>query len=356
MPSSWINRRTTADGSARFRVEYRLGGHESRTQYGGSFKTKRDALTRRAWVTHELAAQRVPDLKALSAEPAKAPALAEVAARWQVSRVDVRDSTTTQHRVALGRVLPLLGSRRVDEIAPADVAGLVAKLAGENYARESIRKSITALSMVLDFAGIAPNPARDRVQVRLPLTEPEEIEPPSAEHVEAVARLLAPAYRFALLMLDATGCRLGELGAARIGDLDEERHAWLVRAAVSKTRRARWVELPPDLWRALLERLSPREDRDPAAPLFGISVDRLRMGILRACKAAGVPHFSPHALRHRRISLLHRQGCSWAEIGASVGQRSRIVTADTYSHALIDYREVDRPPELFAEVVLSGDP
>jgi hypothetical protein len=25
-----------------------------------------------------------------------------------------------------------------------------------------------------------------------------------------------------------------------------------------------------------------------------------------------------------------------------VGQRSRIVTADRYSHALIDYREVDR--------------
>jgi len=342
MPSAWLTRRATADGSARFRVEYRLGGRESRTQYAGSFPTKRDALARRAWVLGELAAQRAPDLKALSAEPTKAPTLTEIAARWQTSRVDVRDSTTTQHRVALGRVLPVLGRRRVDEIAPADVAELVGKLAGENYARESIRKTVTALSMVLDFAGITPNPARDRVQVRLPLAEPEEPEPPSAEHVEAVARLLAPAYRLALLVLDSTGCRVGELGAARIGDLDEERHAWLVRAAVSKTRRARWVELPPDLWQALQERLPPREDRDATAPLFGVSVDRLRMGILRACKAAGVPHFSPHALRHRRISLLHRQGESWAEIGSKVGQRSRLVTADTYSHALLDYREIDR--------------
>jgi integrase len=54
------------------------------------------------------------------------------------------------------------------------------------------------------------------------------------------------------------------------------------------------------------------------------------------------PYFSPHALRHRRISLLHRQGHSWAEIGDAVGQRSRIVTADRYTHALVDYREVDR--------------
>lgn len=57
---------------------------------------------------------------------------------------------------------------------------------------------------------------------------------------------------------------------------------------------------------------------------------------------AGVPRLNLHALRHRRISLLHRQGVSWAEIGDRVGQRSRLVTADRYSHALVDYRELDR--------------
>jgi integrase len=171
-------------------------------------------------------------------------------------------------------------------------------------------------------------------------TEPE---PPSADHVEAVAWLLKPAYLLALLVLDATGARFGELEAARLGDLDEQRRAWLVRAAVAKTRRPRWVELPPALFDALLERLPAREDRDPAAPLFaGVTADRLRMAIGRACRDAGVPRFSPHALRHRRISLLHRQGASWAEVGELVGQRSRIVTADRYTHALVDYRELDR--------------
>jgi hypothetical protein len=43
-----------------------------------------------------------------------------------------------------------------------------------------IRKSLTALAMVLDLAGVAPNPARDRVQVRRPREEPEEPEPPAA--------------------------------------------------------------------------------------------------------------------------------------------------------------------------------
>jgi hypothetical protein len=35
-------------------------------------------------------------------------------------------------------------------------------------------------------------------------------------------------------------------------------------------------------------------------------------------------------------------GRSWAETREQVGQRSRIVTADRYTHALLDYGEVDR--------------
>jgi integrase len=51
--------------------------------------------------------------------------------------------------------------------------------------------------------------------------------------------------------------------------------------------------------------------------------------------------FSPHDLRHRRISLLHRQGRSWAEIARFVGQRKLSITADTYTHVLVEGDEVD---------------
>ncbi len=88
--------------------------------------------------------------------------------------------------------------------------------------------------------------------------------------------------------------------------------------------------------------MPPREDRDLDAPLFrDVSSDRLRTAIGRACKAAGVPVFSPHDLRHRRISLFHRQGRSWAEIARFVGQRKLSVTADTYTHVLADDTELD---------------
>jgi integrase len=77
------------------------------------------------------------------------------------------------------------------------------------------------------------------------------------------------------------------------------------RAAKTKTRWALWVELHPALAEALEATLPHRRFRDPEARLFAESGgDALRTAIARACKAAGVPLFSPHDLRHRRISLL----------------------------------------------------
>jgi integrase len=353
MASAWHVVRKTKSGEARYRVEYRDGGRDSPVRYGGSFKRKADAGARKRWILGELAAMRMPDLDVLKAKEVVAPSLAEATERWHQSRVDVRDSTKVQHRVAMARVLPILGDRPIDKVTPADVADLVARLARKGMRRESIRKTTTALAMVLDLAGAplcgrdnrgaAVNAARDRVVVKLPREEPEELSPPSADQVEQVGWRLTIPYLLGLLALDATGCRLGELAAATIGDLDEQQRAWLVRASVSKTRQQRWAKLPPDLYEAVMGRLPTREDRDGAAPLFGdITADRIRTAIARACRDAGVPVFSPHDLRHRRISLMHKQGRTWAEIGALVGQRNLAVTANVYTHVLIDSREVDR--------------
>jgi integrase len=54
-----------------------------------------------------------------------------------------------------------------------------------------------------------------------------------------------------------------------------------------------------------------------------------------------VPAFSPHDLRHRRISLLHLGGVPWARIGEHVGQRNLAVTANAYTHVLADESELD---------------
>jgi integrase len=123
--------------------------------------------------------------------------------------------------------------------------------------------------------------------------------------------------------------------------VDEPRQQWRVSQAVAKTGRARWVQVPPELFDAVTA-LVPREDRTADRPVFqGVTAGRLRTAIGRACTAAGVPAFSPHDLRHRRISLLHLGGVPWARIGEHVGQRNLAVTANTYTHVLSDEAELD---------------
>lgn len=196
----------------------------------------------------------------------------------------------------------------------------------------------------VDYAGVRENPARDRVHVRLPREEREEPTPPTADQIEAVLLLMPRRHALAVLVLDATGMRVGELEerGLRCGDLDEPNTRWRIRRAVDKGRRGRWVSLPAELFAAVVATLPPREDRSPDQPVFpGLTQERLRTAIARACKASGTPAWSPHDLRHRRISLWHRQGETWALIGARVGQRSLSVTADTYTHVLLDDRELD---------------
>ena len=218
----------------------------------------------------------------------------------------------------------------------ADVQEFVGQLHADGLARESIRKTVATLAMVLDHAEIAPNPARG---VKLPEKEHEEVNPPTATHVETILRLVPRVYRLPIVVLDATGMRVGELEHLRWGDVDELEQRWRVSAASAKTRRARWVPVPQAVFAAVVA-LMPREDRDLEAAVFaGCGADRLRTAIGRACKAAGVPAFSPHDLRHRRATLWHLGGVSAAEAAGWLGH-SPTEHLRTYAHAaLADRRE-----------------
>lgn len=350
MPSSWIERRPTKAGDSRYRVRFLLGGREDRPHYAGSFKTRTEALTRKRWVDGELAAMRVPEISLVRQEPTAAPTLREAAERWIVSRIDVKPHTQAQFRSDVARALPTLGDRRVDAITAGDVAELVASLA-ETRKRETVKKTLQALAMIFDHAGVAPNPAREKAIVKLPREARQEIAPPTIDHLLPVFVLLPSRYRLPFLVLDGTGMRLGELEQLTWGDVDEGRSRWRVSAAVSKTRQARWVNVPPVLFSAVLD-LCPRDDRTPIRRVFdGFGGDRFRTAVSRACTAAGVPTFSPHDLRHRRISLLHAGGIPWARIGEHVGQRNLAVTANTYTHVLLDERELD-----YAELLARSTP
>ena len=142
------------------------------------------------------------------------------------------------------------------------------RLHADGYKRETIRKTCTALAMVLDHAGVDPNPARDRAtsscRARSPRSRTRR--PPSTSRPSTGCSRRS------------TGCRCsGSTGRAPassvdrptlVGDYDEPRRRVRLRAATTKTRRALWVELHPRARRRARGALGPREDRDPDARLF----------------------------------------------------------------------------------------
>ena len=124
-----------------------------------------------------------------------------MASSWIISR-----ETRSGPRWRVRRVLPVLGDRRIDELEPADVADLVSVLHAGGSSRETIRKSVTALAQVLDHAGVSPNPARDRVHVRLPREERAEVNPADGRAWRGRDALLPARYRLPLSFSMRRGC------------------------------------------------------------------------------------------------------------------------------------------------------
>ena len=119
---------------------------------------------------------------------------------------------------------------------------------------------------------------------------------------------------------------------------DEARRRVRLRKQTTKTRRALWIELPPVLADALEATLAAaRGPRPGGAPFAGSGADALRTAIAKACKAAAIPLWSPHDLRHRRMSLLHLGGCRGR--GSASGSASEALGDGRHLHARAQRRD-----------------
>lgn len=263
MPSAWITTRRTKGGAKRYRVAYRLGGRESQIRYAGTFRTGREATTRKRYVVGELAAMRVPNLTLLEQQAPTSPLLSDACEAWRRSRIDVTDGTRTLHRVALGRVLRTpIATKRLHEITVNDVVGVVAELADAGAKRETIKRAGTASRW--SSTTITSTPARRETRASGSRERKAHLPPPLAEHVERVAELLPRHYVLPLLILDTSGARVNELATAQVGDLDEHRQAIRVRPTVEKNDRYR--HLASHCPTTSLPRCSPRCRHARTAP------------------------------------------------------------------------------------------
>ncbi|HYT51492.1 MAG TPA: site-specific integrase [Gaiellaceae bacterium] len=333
MASVSIRRRQTKSGS-RFQVRYRLGGRTYPLVHGGSFLTMKEARLRRDLVAGELAVGRNPaeTLRALVETPQRR-TFADLYDAFTASRVDVAETTKINYGTHRIRLVDLLGDRDPQTIGWQDVQGVVSSLA-DDLAPLSVRNYLGTLRIVLDFADLDPNPARDR-RVKLPRPEESLPNPPTSAEVETIIVNAARRWRLAIRVLEQTGMRVGELVACEWGDVDRANLRLRIRTGKTAAAR-RWVPVPEWLIEEI-EETCPPDDRTALRRVFpGAGRQTIGNAMRNACKTAGIASYSPHDLRHRFISVKIREGIPVTEIAAHVGHSRKSLTLDTYAHVLID--------------------
>lgn len=334
MASLYITTRKTKKSGARFVVRYRLGGSAYPVQDGGHFRTKKEARARRDLIAGELAAGRNPRdlLRTMFATPEAALTIADWKDKFLASRIDAAKNTIKGYTSSLKKACDHFDGRDPFTITGDEIAAWVASLADE-HKPATVALYRTHLGVLLDFVGVDPNPVRDK-RVKLPKRDHETRIPPSADHFEAIVAAATPRFRLALVTVEQSAVREGELVRITWGDLDGKNLRVLIPASSTKTRKPRWVQLPEWLFDAI-EKTCPPDDRTPDRRVFqGITEARLYQAMKRACQKAEVPHYTVHDLRRRRITLWHHSGVPQKDYMARSGHTRYSVSLDVYTHAM----------------------
>ena len=221
------------------------------------------------------------------------------------------------------------------------VAELVAELHGAGLKKQTIRKTVSVLAMVLDHERIAAEPgarpADGQASARGTAANSSRPRPRTSRPLFASS---PPATACPRSFSTRPGCGR----RARAPHLGRRRRAEGPLARLRGRGEDGTGSLgsgSPVLFEAVTA-LVAREDRIPERRVFQASTATgFRTAIVRACTAAGVPSFSPHDLRHRRVRF-----CTWAECRGRgsvrlVGHDDLMTTARTYTHVVADEGELD---------------
>jgi integrase len=323
-------------GQRRYDVKYRLGGRGFRLLHGGSFRTVKEAQLRRDMIAGELAAGRDPRvLLARLANPPVPRTFVSVFDEWVATRIDVTAKTLAGYRNARAR----LGGLAALDPGEVSVAGLQMWVSENgDLSPGTVAVYLGAYRQALDHADVVPNPARSP-KLRLPAGVDEETQPPSQEEWAAILSTIRERSRLIVRLIECDALRVSEATELQYGDVDFAEGRIRVSAARTKGRRGRrrprWVPVPGELLDAVAD-LCPLEDRTRERRVFPKVTDSIvRHDVERACRDAGIAHYHPHDLRHRRVSLWTLHGIDAITVKTWAGHAKASMSLDVYGHVIV---------------------
>jgi integrase len=134
------------------------------------------------------------------------------------------DKTEKAHRSALERIYAWGGGRDPQSLRFADCQEFVGVLVDGDEDHKplkpgTVKKYVNVLKLVLDFAGVEPNPARDN-RVKLPKVVDLEPNPPTGKQFLTILDNVGEQWVLPFVTQEQTGTYLDEILSLTWGDID----------------------------------------------------------------------------------------------------------------------------------------
>jgi integrase len=259
----------------------------------------------------------------------------------------LKPSTQSSYRTNLRRyVLPWLGETRLRDLRKGDIQAWLSALSESGLSRQTVKNIWSGLSSVLrtavDWGYIKENPAHG---VRFPARQPRAaVFLPTPDQLAQVLHQLPEPSRLLLLLLVATGLRVGEAMGLRWGDIDLNRKTLTVRRDVWHGRvnspkyvaSERVIPLGPILAGYLKTRASISEqwvfEGNSGNTLDPRNLARRQLYPVLA--RLGLPRFSWHRLRKLHSTYLGDLKVAPRILQAQLGHADAALTLNVYTQVI----------------------
>jgi integrase len=285
----------------------------------------------------------------------------------EAQRQQLKETTWASYRVAVERIKPALGRRKLKALAPLDIETFYSDLAesgsraGKPLSAKSVRNTHVVLRKALSDAerlGLVPRNAA--AAAKPPAVETVEHQTwDSDQLVQFFEHVTDDRYFAAYVLAATTGMRRGEVLGLRWSDADLDAAQLAIRQTVTtvsyqpvittpKTKRSRRVVYLDDHTIDVLRahRRRQLDERKAAGPAWSdkhdlvfrddlgdiVNPDWFSREFTRQVKASGLPKIRFHDLRHSYATLALKAGVHPKVVSERLGHATVGITLDLYSH------------------------
>lgn len=247
------------------------------------------------------------------------------------NRQFIRKSTKKRY-ANLARMTGDLGQLTIDAITREDVERTLAARRDEGIAPSTVRVLLKFIRSTLRAAG---NDCAAGIRVPVPAKPIAVITADETVKLRVELEVVSSDAAFGLLILLASGIRIGELLGLRADDWIADLHQLRIARGAdgpTKSGKIRYVDVPD--W--IAERLDAR------GPVVKTSERTLRRTLDAFCGRAGLPLMKVHGLRHSRITQLLLSEAPVLYVSEQAGHASPAFTLEVYGHLCGATREQRR--------------